>query len=96
MNVTVNVLCYKSKVLSNGEHPLMLRICKDGKRKYQSLKLSINPKYWDFDKEKPKRNCPDKELVEKVISTHLDQFRKQIIELKADETNFSAQFLLKG
>ena len=96
MNVTVNVLCYKSKVLSNGEHPLMLRICKDGKKKYQSLKLSINPKYWDFDKEKPKRNCPDKELVEKVISTHLDQFRKQIIELKADEKDFSAQFLLKG
>ena len=28
MNTTVNVLCYKSKVLSNGEHPLMLRICK--------------------------------------------------------------------
>jgi len=33
MNATVNVLCYKSKELSNGEHPLMLRVCKDGKRK---------------------------------------------------------------
>ena len=30
MNVTVNVLCYKSKVLSNGEHPLMLRINNNG------------------------------------------------------------------
>ena len=96
MNATVNVLCYKSKVLSNGEHPLMLRICKDGKKKYQSLKLSINPQYWDFEKEKPKRNCPNKELIEKVISTHLAQFRKQIIELKADGKDFSAQFLLKG
>jgi len=96
MNTTVNVLCYKSKVLSNGEHPLMLRICKDGKRKYQSLNLSINPKYWDFDKERPKRNCPNKELVETVISTHLEQFRKHIIELKAEGKDYSAQFLLKG
>ena len=34
MNATVNVLCYKSKTLSNGEHPLMIRVCKDGKKKY--------------------------------------------------------------
>ena len=32
MNATVNVLCYKSKTLSNGEHPLMIRVCKDGKK----------------------------------------------------------------
>ena len=32
MATTVNVLCYKSKTLSNGEHPLMIRICKDGKK----------------------------------------------------------------
>ncbi|WP_418816355.1 Arm DNA-binding domain-containing protein, partial [Phocaeicola sp.] len=23
-------MCYKSKTLSNGEHPLMLCVCKDG------------------------------------------------------------------
>ena len=45
MNATVNVVCYTSKILSNGEHPLMLRICKNGKKKYQSLGISINPKY---------------------------------------------------
>ena len=32
MNATVNVLCYRSKTLSNGEHPLMICVCKDGKR----------------------------------------------------------------
>ena len=37
MNGTIKVLCYKSKTLSNGEHPLMLCVCKDNKRKYQSL-----------------------------------------------------------
>lgn len=41
MNATVNVVCYTSKILSNGEHPLMLRICKNGKKKYQSLEAVL-------------------------------------------------------
>ena len=40
MDATISVVCYKSKTLSNGEHPLMLRISKDGKKKYQSLGIS--------------------------------------------------------
>lgn len=32
MSATIKVLCYKSKTLSNGEHPLMLCVCKDNKR----------------------------------------------------------------
>ena len=29
MNASISVVCYKSKTLSNGEHPLMFRISKD-------------------------------------------------------------------
>jgi site-specific recombinase XerD len=94
MNATVNVLCYRSKTLSNGEHPLMLRICKDGKKKYQSLKITINPRFWDFEKERPRRNCPNKEYIENVISTNLYKFNKQIIELKSEGKEYSAQTLI--
>ncbi|NDW08420.1 hypothetical protein D0T56_01930 [Dysgonomonas sp. 520] len=45
----VNILCYKSKTLANGEHPLMLCVTKDRKRKYKSLGISVNPKFWDFE-----------------------------------------------
>ena len=41
MSETIKVLCYKSKTLSDGKHPLMLCVCKDKKRKYQSLGISI-------------------------------------------------------
>ena len=47
MKATVNVLCYKSKTLSNGENPLMICVSKDRKRKYISLGVSVNPIYWD-------------------------------------------------
>ncbi len=40
MNGTVNVLFYKSKILSNGDNSLVICVCKDGKKKYQSLGIS--------------------------------------------------------
>ncbi|MBR6629510.1 MAG: hypothetical protein IKL03_06085 [Bacteroidaceae bacterium] len=57
MATTVNVICYKSKTLSNGEHPIMVRISKDGKKKYVSVGISIKSEFWNFDKNEPKRNC---------------------------------------
>lgn len=68
MNATVEVVCYKSKVLANNESPLMLRVTKDRKRKYSSIGISVNPVYWDFEKNKPRRNCPDKPRIEQIIA----------------------------
>lgn len=94
MNATVNVLCYKSKTLANGEHPLMLRVCKDGKKKYISIGISVNPKYWDFEKGRPKRNCPEREKIENVISTHLKKYQQQILTFQVEDKDYSAQSLI--
>ena len=48
MSETIKVLCYKYKTLSNVEHPLMIRVCKDGEKKYQSLGISVKAEQWDF------------------------------------------------
>ena len=56
MNATINILCFESKTLAKGEHPLMICICKDSKRRYICLGVSVAPQYWDFQKNKPKRN----------------------------------------
>jgi len=90
----VNILCYKSKTLANGENPLMIRVCKDGKKKYQSLGMSVNPKFWDFEKERPKANCPNKELILKIILEKDAEFQKQILELKSEEKEFTASTLI--
>jgi hypothetical protein len=93
---TINVVCYKSKILSNGEHPLMIRICKDKKLKYISLGISVHPQHWDFDKNKPKHNCPNKDLILKIILDKELEFQKQILELKADNKEFTATTLIAG
>ena len=84
MKATVNVLCYRSKTLSNGEHPIMLRVCKGGKKKYISLGISVSPNYWDFDKNKPKRNCPNREQILKAINEQEQKYSEQIGKSSSD------------
>ena len=95
MKATVNVLCYRSKTLSNGEHPLMICVCKEGKRKYVSLGISVNPKYWDFDKNKPKRNCPNREQILKVINEQEQKYSEQIFEFSAEKRDYSPATLIE-
>jgi len=95
MITTVNVLCYKSKVLKNGENPLMLCITKNRKRKYQSLGISINPIFWDFEKERPKANCPNKELILRIIAEQTKVFSEQILEYKATNKDYTATTLVE-
>lgn len=96
MKATVNVLCYKSKTLSNGEHPIMLRVCKGGKKKYVSLGISVNPKYWDFEKSKPKRNCPNREQILKVINEQEQKYSEQIFEFSAEKREYSPATLVEA
>lgn len=93
MITTVNILCYRSKTLSNGESPLMIRICKDGKKKYKSLGLSLNPIYWDFKKGKPKVRCPNKTAIEKLISEKKREFTDEIVKLKSENKEFTTNTL---
>jgi len=94
MTATVNVVCYKSKTLSNGEHPLMLRIIKDRKIRYQSLGISIHPDYWDFTKNKPKPNCPNRDFIIKITLDKELEYQRQILELRADDKEFTASTLM--
>ncbi|WP_165021113.1 site-specific integrase [Dysgonomonas sp. ZJ279] len=95
MNATVNILCYRSKKLSNGENPLMIRICKDGKKKYQSLGVSVKPEYWDFDKNQPKRNCPNRDAIIQIISHKYNEFTNQIFEFKTSNKDYTTSVLVE-
>lgn len=95
MATTVNVVCYKSKVLKNNESPLMIRVCKDRKRKYISIGLSINPIYWDFTKNVPKPQCPNKEALTTLITQKLHAYSEQIMEFKAMDRDYTASTLVE-
>jgi len=95
MSTTISVVCYKSKVLKNSESPLMLRICKDGKRKYESIGISILPSLWDFKQNKPTRKCPNKEYIERLIAEKVKVYTDKVIEFKSQEKEFTATSLME-
>ena len=96
MNACVSVVCYKSKTLSNGENPLMLQVSKGGKRKYQSLGISINSKYWDFTRNKPKPNCPNKEYIQKIILDKQRELQQRMLELNSEQKEYTTTTLLNN
>ena len=89
MITTISVLCYKSKTLSNGEHPLMLCISKDRVRKYKSLNISVKAEHWNFNKNEPKPNCPNKEYINILIANKKKEYETEVIKLKAEDTGKS-------
>lgn len=95
MNTYLDVVCYRSKLLADGTSPIMLRLTKDGKRKYISLHLSANQSQWDFKKNQPKRNCPDREAILTVIERKSKQYREQITQFKAEGKDYTLETLVQ-
>jgi site-specific recombinase XerD len=96
MNASISIVLYKSKTLANGENPLMLQVSKDGKRKYKSLGLSVNQKFWDFNKNRPKLNCPDGEFIQQIILNKVSELQKQVLNFGAEDKDFTVGNLVNS
>ena len=96
MSTSFSVVCYKSKTLKNGENPLMLQVSKNGKRQYKSLGVSIHPKFWDTKKNRLKQNCPNKEIIQKIINDKLAEIQNRVLELNAEKKEYTTTTLLNN
>ena len=73
----------------------MLRVTKDRKPKYVSLGISLNPVHWDFSKNEPKADCPNREYIEMLIAEKIKEYSAKIIELKATNQEFTSSSLVE-
>ena len=73
----------------------MLRVTKDRKLKYVSLGISLNPAHWDFSKNEPKADCPNREYIEMLIADKIKEYSAKIIELKATNQEFTSTSLVE-
>jgi site-specific recombinase XerD len=94
-DATISVVLYKSKTLSNGEHPLVLRVSKNGKRKHISLGISCKPKFWDSKNQRPRRNHPDLLLLESIIAQKKNEYRERILEYKKENKGYTPDKLVE-
>lgn len=95
MSETIKVLCYKSKTLSNGEHPLMLCVCKDKKRKYQSLGISVSAIHWDFKNNRLKEDFPDYARIQLIIDSEISKIKRKALDNRLEGKEFTATTLLE-
>jgi integrase len=91
---TVAVILYKPKILSNGEHPLMLRVTKSGVRKYLSIGISCRVEDWDIKKQLPKKSHPHKGRIDSIISNVIRRCNDKIMEFKDEDKDFTPDVLL--
>ena len=91
MNTTVKVILYTSKTLSNGEHPVMLRIIKDRKPKYISTGISCIPELWDEKLCVPKKKHRHYKEAKLLIAKKKLDAEKIVYDLENESKNLSAQ-----
>ena len=94
MDATVSIVCFKSKKLSNGEYPLMIRITQGKERAYKSLGLSVLDSLWNYNKAEPKRSHPNYEWLLKIVSQEKQKYLNLIFELRALGKSFTPQTLI--
>ena len=95
LTTSVEAICLNYRPKKDNTYPLMLRLTKSGKRKYVSLGLSVEERFWDFKKNSPKRNCPDREAILSVIERKSKQYREQITQFKVEGKDYTLETLVQ-
>ena len=95
LTISVEAICYKVRPLRDNTYPLMLRLTQHRKRKYISLGVSVLEKDWDFKKNQPKKSCPDREAIVKLISDKVSAYNSLIMELTAKQQEFTVSSLVQ-
>ena len=75
----------RTKILSNGEYPIFLRITKDRKSKYISLKLSCNISQWNEIKSEFRKSY-----------VNYKQMNTALIEIRNRAEKIISDYLAKG
>jgi integrase len=88
---SIKVMLYTSKILSNGEHPIMLRVIKDRKPKYISLNLSCSKSLWNDKENIPSKKHPLYNSIVNKINKKKLEASKLIIGLETDDLELSAE-----
>lgn len=88
--MSVKLILYKSKTLSNGEHPIMIRIIKERKSKYIATGYSSHKDLWDENSQEPKRNHPHYKELKILVNKMKLETEKLVYNLETESEDLSA------
>ena len=83
--MTINVVCRKDAINRNRLAPLALVFTHDRRRKFVGLGISEALVHWDFDKQQPTADCPDRAEIQFQITSKIREYEKKIKKLEVLE-----------
>jgi integrase/recombinase XerD len=89
---TIKVIIRPEKAKKNGEVPLYIRMTRDRKSKYISLRQSLLPRYWDGDRQRVRKSHPNSARLNAFIA----EKRAEIEALSLDVEQGRAQIKQRG
>ena len=92
---TISVILYTSKKLANNSHPIMLRVCYNGERKYKSIGLSCSKAMWNEKKQEVRATHPFSVNMNTIIRSEIDKANKYVMELEGRD-DYTASTIVKS
>lgn len=93
MSLNFSVVCRMDKITRKNETIPYLRCIINRKLKYVSLQFTINANYWDFEEQRLKDDCPNRQHYQFLIDSKLEEFRKRIQKLEVLEMDITFETL---
>ena len=60
----------------------------------KSLGISVNPTQWDFGKNQPKSNCPNRNLIKQVILKTEMEYQSKVLDKEIKNEGFTASSII--
>ena len=95
MNITANIVCYKSKTLSNRGTSSNDSCLQGRKEEVQKFRRFRQSQVWNFEKNTLKPNSPNYEYLSRIIADKASELSEEIVKLKSERKYFTASTLLE-
>ena len=96
MKAKISIKFYSSKVMSDYTSPIMISICKDGKRKYVSTGISCLPSEWDSKKNELKKTVKNAKAINLIIQQKYNAIVTKELDLIAQGYSYSIDDLINA
>ena len=93
---SISIVLYTSKVLANGEHPIMLRVTYNKQRKYKGLGVSCTEKDWNDKKCEVRSTHPNPVDINTLIRREKKNAEDAVLTLEKSGVQYSASSILKA
>lgn len=94
MKAKISIKHYTSKVLADYTSPIMISICKDGKRKYVSTGISCLPSDWDSKKNELKKSVKNAKAINVIIKQKYNAIVSRELDLIAQNISYNIDDLI--